>query len=480
MLSVKWKLDTGGTMIVEHEEWQRLSEYLKHFGEVNHDFFGGLSKRPVGTLSSNLLQAPLTEAGMRLDAGLDYLKDAVIPQLSGSRGSRYWGFVTGGATPAATLADWLVSSFDQNVAKDGDSIASDVERQAISWLVELFQLPSSFKGVFTTGATAANLVAAIVARQYAGIQQGLDVAKQGVHGLDIEIFSATPHASMVKSLGMAGLGQNNLIQVECLANSEAIDTDDLAQKLRNSNALSKVIIASAGTVTTTSFDDLQIINKLAKEYDAWVHVDAAFGIFERLINSTPLTNGLEQAHSITLDCHKWLNVPYDCGVFLTRYRDIQFASFDVPAPYLVNNHSEPSFMSLGIENSRRFRAFPVWFSLLIYGREGITHWVQNNVRLAKRFAQAIRDSTDYELVYECDLNVVLFRPNAKNLTLRDADLKTQNVLRAINKDGRLFLSPGRWQGTQIIRAAFSNWQTEDEDVSIAVQALTDIAQNTRS
>ena len=456
-------------------DWQNIDYFLKTFAQVSRNFIADLDEKNVAELGAQLKAQVLTEQGVGFQRALEQLCDQVIPQLSASRGPRYWGFVTGGATPVATFADWLVTTFDQNVSKGGDSIATEVERQTLRWLCELFDLPESFDGIITTGATASNFLGALCARQHAGLQQGLDVAKSGTAGMQVEIFSTTPHASMVKSLGMAGLGQQNVTYINSLENSEAMDVFDLEQRLASSSAPAKIIIASTGTVTATDFDDLNSIAKLSQQYNAWLHVDAAFGIFERLFAGKNQSECLEMADSITLDNHKWLNVPYESGVFLTRHLDILFNACDVPAPYLASDDERPDFMSLGVENSRRFRALPVWMTLLAYGKTGITSWVENNVDCAKLLADKIRHSEDYELVLDCKLNVVLFRPNCEGLTQAQADQKTEKFLNMINKDGRVFLSPGVWAGNKIIRAALSNWETQKLDVDIAFDCLTDVA-----
>ncbi|BDX05043.1 pyridoxal phosphate-dependent decarboxylase family protein [Planctobacterium marinum] len=448
------------------EEWQHtLSEFQQRATQWLH----GLEHHPVATLNATLPQSPLAAQGAGSEITIKKVHSELVPQMSASRGPRYWGFVTGGATPVATYADWLVALLDQNVSKDGDSIASMVERQAIQWLVELFNLPASFTGLCTTGATASNFLAAVTARQFAGTQQGIDVAKQGMAGLDIEIFSACPHASMIKTLGLAGFGQNNITQVKTSKDSEAMSPQDLAIKLKQSTAKSKIVISSAATVTGTSFDDLQQISALCLQHRAWLHVDAAFGIFARLLpDMEQNTAGIEQADSITLDGHKWLNVPYDCGMFLTRHQSLLKDSCHVAAPYLVQSGSEPDFMSLGMENSRRFRALPVWMTLHAYGKSGIRSWVEKNCRQAQLLAQFIAASTQWKLVYPCNLNVVLFRP-------LDDEVDCDSVLRHINARGKVFFSPGKWQGQAIIRAAFSNWQTEDSDVAIAIKELQTMA-----
>ena len=340
----------------------------------------------------------------------------------------------------------------------------------MTWLCELFELPTTYKGIFTTGATAANLLAAFTARQYAGNQQGIDVAKNGLKDLDVSIFSATPHASMIKSLGMAGLGQDSWQKIACKSDSEAMDVKCLAKALLNSQSTSNIVIASAATVTGTDYDDLVEITKLCKRHNAWLHVDAAFGIFERVLaGEKGKTQGIELADSITLDCHKWLNVPYDCGVFLTQHQGLLKDSCHVDAPYLASDNQDIAFLSLGIENSRRFRAFPVWATLMFYGKEGIKNQIERNIDQAKRLAEWIDKSPDYILVKPCELNVVLFKPNLDSLSLT-----SQECMDKLNNSGQVFLTPGSWQGESIIRAALSNWTTTDEDIKLVIKTLGEI------
>jgi glutamate/tyrosine decarboxylase-like PLP-dependent enzyme len=433
-------------------------------------FHRELIHRDVASKNLTIPAKKLPMKGINFENLNQYISENIQPNLSASNGGRYWGFVTGGANPVATFADWLVTTFNQNVSKGGDSIASSIELQTLTWLCELFELPTSFKGVFTTGATAANLLAAFTARQYAGNQQGIDVAKNGLKYLEVSIFSATPHASMIKSLGMAGLGQDSWQKIACNSNSEAMDVNDLDKALLNSQSKSNIVIASAATVTGTDYDDLVEIALLCKKHNAWLHVDAAFGIFERLLaGEKGKTQGIELADSITLDCHKWLNVPYDCGVFLTQHQDLLKNSCHVDAPYLANDSHDIAFMSLGIENSRRFRAFPVWATLMAYGKDGIKNQIQRNVAQAQKLAEWINESPDYMLVKPCELNVVLFKPNQESI-----GLTSQECMDKLNKSGQVFLTPGSWQGESIIRAALSNWSTTDDDINLVIKTLNEI------
>ncbi|MEC4088727.1 pyridoxal phosphate-dependent decarboxylase family protein [Pseudoalteromonas rubra] len=435
-----------------------------------NEFRDSLDTRRVSNSNVSLEARTLGDQPAGFEAFSQTFNDEIAPQLSASNGGRYWGFVTGGANPVATYADWLVTLYNQNVSKGGDSVASQVERQAIKWLTELFELPAVFEGVMTTGATAANVLGAMTARQNAGLSQGVDVAKVGCKGLDCTVFAATPHASMVKALGLAGLGQETWIQIAREPGTEAMDTHDLARKLSECDSRGKIVIASAATVTGTDYDDLIRIAQLCRRHKAWLHVDGAFGIFERLLNGpNGKTQGIELADSITLDCHKWLNVPYDCGVFLTRHPHTLFATCNVDAPYLANSEEAFPFMSLGIENSRRFRALPVWATLLAYGKQGIKVEIQRNVAQAATLANWINASPAYELVKACELNVVVFSASVANT------YDTEMLLAQLNEAGQVFMTPGRWQGSPVIRCAFSNWRTEQRDVELAIAELSRLA-----
>ena len=458
------------------KEWDEFQTYLKEFSRLSEQFIARLDEQNVAKLDVQLPQLSLPEEGNDFSECVELLEKQIIPQPSAARGSRYWAFVTGGATPIATMADWLVSIFDQNVHKAGDSVATLVERQAVDWLLELFDLPKTFSGLMTSGGTACNFLGMCVARQYAGKLQGIDVAKEGVFNLDVEIFSTTPHASTIKALGMSGIGQKSITRIASINNTEKMDVDDLKAKISASHAKAKIVIASAGTVTATDFDDLDKVSDVCELHKAWLHVDGAFGLFERVANgANGKTKGIDRADSITVDCHKWLNVPYDCGTFLTRHLDLLEESFDVPARYLANDSGTADFMSLGVENSRRFRALPVWMNLLAYGKQGIKSWVNNNIQLSKTLADWIEQSEHYELSYPCQMNVILFRINASGLTDEEADIKTIELMNKINTDGRIFISPGQWQGREVIRLCISNWQTDSSDIEIAKKLLTELA-----
>ncbi|GAB2922446.1 pyridoxal-dependent decarboxylase [Rheinheimera baltica] len=451
------------------EDFQQLTKLSTEITAWCHTFLQTLPQRSVAVLGDPKLAAdPLPQASMGTLVAFEHFTRTIAPYLSASAGPRYLGFVTGGSTPAAMLADWLVAATDQNVSKPGDSISTAVELQVMQWLRSLFKLPDHFEGLLTTGATASNLLGILCGRQFAGLQQGIDIACQGLAQANIEVFAATAHASSFKALSLAGLGREQLTQINCLPGSEAMDVASLKMALAASSSPGKIVLASAGTVTGTDFDDLQAIATLCKQHNAWMHVDGAFGLFSRLLpEHQHLTDGIELADSITSDGHKWLNVPYDCGIFYTRHSHYLQQTCSVTAPYLATNVATQSLMDWSIENSRRFRALPVWMSLKAYGRQGYQTLVAENCRQAAALANWIATSPHFELLTPCKLNVVIFKPKV-------ADSEVDQILKRINETGQVFMTPGVWLGQKGIRAAFSNWRTSQQDIDIIIAVLQQV------
>ena len=414
----------------------------------------------------------LADEGIGLEQSMAHFYRQHQDKIVAASGPRYWGYVVGGTTPAAIAGDWLATVFDQNPQgiKNGGDISAFIELQAINWLVELFSLPQTFKGGFVTGATMSNFTCLAVGRQWAGQQNNNDVAREGIR-TDIKILSATPHSSAIKSLAMLGLGSNNLIVVKTIAgNREAMDIKDLEEKLKENKGSPTIVITSAGTVNTVDFDDMEAIAKLQKNYSFYWHIDAAFGAFAACSDKyAHLLNGWQHADSITVDCHKWLNVPYDSAIYFIneKHAAIQLQTFqNSNAPYLGDPSADFNYLNFGPENSRRLRALPAWFSLKAYGKKGFKWIVENNIELANRFAVLLEEKTIFKLAAPVRLNVVCFSiPDEADNT------KLKQVLENLNTSGKVFITPTTYKGFFCLRAAFVNWRTTEADIMLAIEEL---------
>ena len=298
-----------------------------------------IDSSPVAVKPHQLVLNELPAQGLGAEAVLQLFGNTISPSLTASAGPRHLGFVTGGATPAALLGDWLTSVYDQNPVSnlDGDA-ALQVERHTVAMLRSLFGLPSEFEGTLVSGATMSNFVGLAIAREWAGRACGVRVSDEGVSAMPrFGIFSATPHSSSTKALSMLGMGRKMWQEVPCLSGREAMDMGALEQMLATCEGPC-MVIASAGTVNTGDFDNFAELARLKQSYGFYLHVDAAFGGFASVSpDLRPLVEGWSCADSICIDLHKWLNVPYDSAVAFTRHRDLQADVFANVSAYLGRN-----------------------------------------------------------------------------------------------------------------------------------------------
>ncbi|SHM94415.1 pyridoxal phosphate-dependent decarboxylase family protein [Flavobacterium chilense] len=436
------------------------------------DFLNNLENIPTSNKHTIDPTRNLNAEGLGSLATLQEFKERLAPLMVASPGPRYLGFVTGGSTPASIVGDWLASVYDQNTQaiKAQGGASALIEFETIHLLLQLLELPTTFLGGFVTGATMSNFTCLGVARQWFGAQSGKDFAKNGISE-PINILTATPHSSSIKTLSMLGIGSNNYTAIKTIeGNREAIDIADLENNIEKLNGKPFILISSAGTVNTADFDDFEAISKLKEKYNFWWHIDAAFGGFAAVSEKFKhLVEGWEGADSITIDCHKWLNVPYESAFYLIKkeHTQLQVETFqNSNAPYLGNPLENFNYLNVLPENSRRLRALPVWFSLLAYGKEGFQDIVENSTALALHFANALIENDNFELLAPIRLNNVCF-------TLK-GDHNQENVgafLTLLNDKGKVFMTPTVYQNRKGIRASFVNWRTTEKDIKIIIEQL---------
>lgn len=399
-----------------------------------------------------------------------------LPAATRSPGPRFFHFVTGGVTPAALGADWLTSLLDQNSFSWVSSpFGARLEAVAIDWLKELFALPAGWGGILTTGATTANFTGLAAARRWWAEQHGVDVDRRGFAGLPaVPVFSSGyVHSSALKALAMLGIGRES---VRMLTRDAAgrLDADGLERELAALDGAPAILIGNAGEVNAGHFDPLGVMADLADRHNAWLHVDGAFGIFARVAPSAAgLAEGLERAHSVIGDGHKWLNVPYDCGFAFVRDGDALPATFGLTAAYLPDD-DKPNFGYLGPEASRRARALTVWATLRAYGRAGYREMVERHLELAQRLAQRIDDALDLERLAEVPLNIVCFRFRPPDANEDDLDALNDRLGEAILEDGRVYVGTTRYEGRAALRPAIVNWRTREEDVDLLVDVVREL------
>jgi glutamate/tyrosine decarboxylase-like PLP-dependent enzyme len=395
-----------------------------------------------------------------------------------SAGPRYFHYVTGGVTNAALAADWLASTLDQHAFNwIGSPFASRVEQISLDWLKDLFGIPAAWSAVLTTGATASNFVGLAAARRWWGLKHEVDIDVHGFAGLpSVPVFaSGYLHASAIKALGMLGIGRG---RPKILTRDAAgrFDLAALGAALEGLGGQPAIVIATAGDVNTGDFDPLPKIAELARAHGAWMHVDGAFGLFAAVSPLTRhLVDGIEGAHSVAVDGHKWLNVPYESGFAFVRDPVIHAGAFSATAAYLRSEATDrPIFGNLSPEMSRRARSLPIWATLRAYGRDGYRAMVERHLVLAQRVAKQVDEAPDLELLAEVPLNVVCFRYHPPGISEDALDDLNRKLGASILEDGRVYFGTTDYAGKVAFRPAIVNWRTGDDDVDVIVKVVREL------
>jgi glutamate/tyrosine decarboxylase-like PLP-dependent enzyme len=397
-------------------------------------------------------------------AVLALLDEIGSPASVAMAGRRYYGFVIGGALPAALAANWLATAWDQNTGLYQITPATAfLEQVALGWLVDVLGLPAGTGGGFVTGATVANFTALAAARHAVLARAGWNVEADGLFGAPpiTVVASAETHPTLFKSLGMLGLGRSRVVKVP---------TDEQGRmRLDALPAIAgpTIVCTQAGNVNTGAFDPTGAICDAVHPHGAWVHVDGAFGLWAA---ATPtlaaLASGIEKADSWATDAHKTLNVPYDSGLAFVRDPDTLRAAMAITAEYLPTTSPRRNPSDYTPELSRRARGVDVWAALKQLGRSGVAALVEGCVANAKLMAAELT-AAGFEVLNDVVFNQVL-------VSFGSAE-ETRRVIAGVQADGTSWCGGTEWQGRTAMRISVSSWATTPEDVERSVHAMIRVA-----
>ena len=442
-------------------------ELFRQAADYAADFVETLETRPIPAAAdveelTASLGGPLPDGPTDPRAVIASLVERVEPGLCATPSGRFFGFVIGGGVPAAVAADMLASAWDQNAGLYvAGPAAAVVEEVCRGWLAELLGLPPHVSVAFVTGAQMAHVTALAAARHRVLEQAGWDVPQQGLAGAPAirVVVAEKRHVTVDRALRLLGIGASSLDLVP-------VDGQGRMQveELRLGDGPT-IVCGQAGEVNTGAFDDLGAIADAAAESGAWFHLDGAFGLWAAASPELRhLVSGAERADSWTVDCHKWLNVPYDSGLAFCAHPDAHRAAIAVSASYLVfgGDERERDQMDWTPEFSRRARGFPVYAALRSLGRSGVAEIVERSCAHARLFAELLEEG-GATILNDVVLNQVLVR-------FGDGE-RTREVIRRVQEDGTCWLGGTDWQGEHAMRVSVSNWRTTREDVERSVEAI---------
>jgi glutamate/tyrosine decarboxylase-like PLP-dependent enzyme len=427
-----------------------------------------IANRRVAPLAADVarleaLGGPLPQSPSDPSEVLALLDEIGSPATVATAGGRYFGFVVGGALPAALAANWLAGAWDQNAAMQVMSpVAAKLEEIVLEWMVDLLGLPPGSGAGFVTGTTMANFSALAAARTALLKSAGWNVEEDGLFGAPPihVVVGDEVHVSVLKALSMLGLGRSRVTQVP---------TD--AQGRMRPEALPPLdgrtlVCVQAGNVNTGAFDPTGEICARAHAANSWVHVDGAFGLWAAVSPQyAPLLAGAGAADSWAIDCHKWLNVPYDSGVAVVRTPEYLRTAMAMSAAYLTPGGGREPW-HFAPEASRRARGVELWAAMRSLGRSGLREIIERNCRQAKMFAERLRGA-GFTILNDVVLNQVLVSFGSEE--------NTRRVIEDVQNDGTCWCGGTQWHGHAAMRISVSSRATTDEDVERSVAAMIRIA-----
>jgi glutamate/tyrosine decarboxylase-like PLP-dependent enzyme len=449
--------------MTHHDLLRRASELAIAYAESVDD--RAVPPTPESIAALDRFDEELTDRGRDAESTLELLSEVGGAATVASTGRHYYGFVTGGTYPVALAAAMLVDAWDQNAALPVMSpVAASVYDVTHRWLLDLLGLPASTDVAFVTGATVANASCLAAARDALLAEVGWDVQRDGLFGAPpvTVVIGAHAHTTLRKSLGLVGLGRDRVV---------VVPTDDQGRirpdRLPDPAGLAGPVLlcAQAGEVNTGAFDPFdELADWLAGFDHGWLHVDGAFGLWALADPTrTDLVSGLTRADSWATDAHKWLNVTYDCGIAFVRPDGALRRTFSAVAGYLP---PESGFEALHHtpQSSQRARQVEVWAVLRTLGRAGVAELVQRTSQGAAVIADRLREA-GFEILNDVVLNQVLVR-------YRDP-ATTEQLIEAVQADGRVWCGPTQWQGATAMRISVSSWRTTVDDAAWAAEAIID-------
>jgi glutamate/tyrosine decarboxylase-like PLP-dependent enzyme len=437
---------------------------LADAGRRARDYLAAIRDRPVAPPADAVAGLDRLDFGLPAD-GLDpaavlrLLDEAGSPATVASAGPRYFGFVIGGALPVAVAASWLLAAWDQNTALSVMSpAAARLDDVALRWAVELLGLPAGTGGGFVTGATMANATCLATARDAVLSRAGWDAAGLGLVGAPpVQVaVGAEVHATVVKALGLVGLGRERALRLPVDDQGRVIASG--LPELRGP----AIVCLQAGNVNSGASDPFVPLIEWAHDQGAWVHVDGAFGLWAAAAPGLAReVAGVAGADSWATDAHKWLNTTYDCGIALVRDPEALRAAMRAEAAYLPPGETREA-MLLTPQTSQRARGAEVWAVLASLGRDGVADLVERHAALARRLAARLT-AGGVEVLNEVTLNQVL-------ASFGDTE-RTDGVISAVQRDGTCWCGPTTWHGRRAMRISISNWSTTEEDIDRSATAM---------
>lgn len=455
-------------------DFERVTRWIERYFEDPQRYRVMPSVRP-GDVAAAVPASP-PEAGEPFDAIFDDFERIVVPATTHWNHPRFFAYFATSAAPVAVAAEALAATLDVKAMLWRTSpAATELEEVALRWLGELLGVPADWTGVIYDTASIAGFTALAAARE----ALGLEIRRDGMTGRELPALRVyitdETHSHVEKAAIALGIGQRNVVRVACddrfRMSPEALH--EWVERDLSAGFRPMAIVATVGTTSTTSIDPVPALAEIARRYNTWLHVDAAYaGIAAIVPEFRGLLAGAERADSLVVNPHKWMFVPMDCSALFVKDEALLRRTFSLVPEYLTSPEDEAvNYMDYGLQLGRRFRALKLWFVLRHFGAEGIRARLREHIALAQQFARWVGATPDWEILAPHPLSVVCFRYAPAGLAESELDRLNASVMHRVNATGEAFISHTKIDGKYALRLAIGNLRTQRSDVEAAWELL---------
>ncbi|MCX5935299.1 MAG: aminotransferase class V-fold PLP-dependent enzyme [Pseudanabaena sp. LacPavin_0818_WC45_MAG_42_6] len=385
----------------------------------------------------------IPDQGQELSELLSEVRSQILPRTVNFQNPRYMGHMDSVPTAITIWADALVSAINNNMLSyELAPVFTEMEAQLMQWFGNLFGMGTNCFGTLTAGGSLANISGLLLARNWKLPQS----KRLGGSGNLVAFVSDAAHTSFEKAMNVIGVGKENLVRVSTNYRGEIIleELESAIQKSIQEGKKPFFVAAIAGTTVTGAIDPIQSVGEIAKRYDCWFHIDAAYGgagIFTPKLQ--PLFQGCELADSMTFNPQKWLWVARTCAMLIVKDKQHLVDGFDGELPYM-DAHTL-NFGNLNLQGTRRTDSLKLWMALKAMGISGCRYLVERSLDLSNHLCQWVEESPELDLVCEPTLNIICIKSN-------DPQLSSTALRQQWIDEGKLWLSLPLWKGDRILKA----------------------------
>jgi aromatic-L-amino-acid/L-tryptophan decarboxylase len=456
-----------------------FKDYVDQINEWIQRYFEQLEELPVKSQvkpRSIYQQLPnhIPEEGEPIEAIMLDMDRIILPGITHWQHPHFHAYFPANSSVESVYAEMLTAAIGaQCMIWETSPAAAELEEKMMEWLAHAMGIPQTWEGVIQDTASSASLVAILTARE---VKTNFLANENGVPPYLRVYCSTQTHSSVEKAVKIAGIGRQNLVKVP-VDDKMAMRPDLLEEYIRedlNKGYVPCCVVTAVGTTGTVAIDPIAAVSDIAKRYDIWHHIDAAYAGSALLLPEYQfMIEGIEDADSFVFNPHKWLFTNFDCTAYYVKEPDILLRTFDILPEYLKTRTRGQvnDYRDWGIPLGRRFRALKLWFVLRSYGLEGIQAILRKHINLNRQFSEWVEKHPDLEMVTPPFLNVTCFRYRPPGLPSNVINAKNEAWLNTIQEDGRMYLTHTKVQGKYTLRMVFGQTYMEDRHLEEAIAVL---------